>query len=126
MSGFCAERLRLPASHVPDAAELAPGPRRGRVRRFLKGPVPWDWLCVAFSLPGKAGAVGVALWYWHGMQERRWLKVSYALLASMGVNRYAARRALKALEAANLVKADRKPGRAPEVKLLDIHRTTVS
>jgi hypothetical protein len=33
-----------------------------RTDRFLKGPVPMPWLATAARLPGKALAVGIALW----------------------------------------------------------------
>lgn len=94
-------------------------PRAKPGERFLKGPIPWNWLCVALSQPGRAGAVGVALWLRAGLTCKRTVKLSYADLASMCVNRYAARRGLRRLETVGLVSVERRPGCAPEVTILE-------
>ena len=114
------QRLSLVPEHrlKPVPSRRPPRPRSGE--RFLKGPIPWDWLCRALALPGKAGAVGVALWYWAGLTRQRHVKVSYTELERMGVNRFAARRGILALEAAGLVETERKPGRAPVATILEI------
>jgi len=114
-----ADRLRL--TNAPPLKPRPPSrpPRPKRGDRFLKGPIPWNWLCNALSLRGRAGAVGVALWFRAGIARSRTVSISYRDLEEMGVNRYAARRGLRALEAAGLVSIERRPGRAPEVTILD-------
>lgn len=117
---FDVDALRMPASQLSRTQIIplhAPRPRTGEP--FLKGPIPWRWLCVAFSLPGKAGAVAVALWQRIGITNKRTVKLSYSQLLSMGVNRYAAIRSLKQLEGAKLVSVRRRSGCAPEVTVLD-------
>ena len=90
--------------------------------RFVKGPIPLGWLHVASQCPGKALHVGIALWYLAGLNRSvDRLKCSYAVLKEFGVNRHSAYRALRRLEAANLVKVLRGPGRCPRVSLVNIN-----
>ena len=109
-------RLTDPRALKPKPSSR-PRPKAGK--RFLKGPIPWDWLCVALSLPGRAGAVGIAIWFWAGISRNRTVKLSYADLARMDVDRYAARRGLLALKKAGLVNVESQSGCAPVVTILD-------
>jgi DNA-binding MarR family transcriptional regulator len=84
----------------------------------LKGPIPWDWLCKAASETGRALHVAIALWFLAGVKKTGRVKLSGAILRSLGVTRHSAARGLKKLEAANLVKVERFPGRNPIVTLL--------
>ena len=38
-------------------------PRHRPGGHFLKGPIAWDWLCVAANQSGKALHVAIALWF---------------------------------------------------------------
>jgi hypothetical protein len=87
--------------------------------RFLKGPIPLNWLMEAARQPGKALHVGVALWYMSGLKRSRKIALSVSSLADFGVNRISGYRGLAALEAAGLVSVIRHPGRKPIVTLLD-------
>jgi hypothetical protein len=42
-------------------------PRHGQGEKFLKEPIPLEWLVQAACLPGRAVHVGVALWYQAGL-----------------------------------------------------------
>lgn len=117
------ERLRLPTPRPLKPKPSARPPRHKPGERFLKGPIPWNWLCAALSLRGRAGAVGVALWLRAGLTRKRTVKLSYGDLTTMRVDRYAARRGLRLLEAAGLVSVERRPGCAPEVTILDAPST---
>ena len=113
------DRLRL-----PDLRPLKPGlssrpPRPKTGARFLRGPIPWNWICAASRQPGRALPVGIALWHWAGLAGRRTVKLSYKEMTDMGVNRHAVRRGLRCLEAAGLVSVKCRPGCAPEVTILD-------
>ena len=44
--------------------------------RYIKGPVPLDWVTRANALPGKAGAVGIALWFLVGVKNSMTFKVT--------------------------------------------------
>src|SRR5262245_45163554 len=111
-------RLQLPEQKVAPSAQGA-RPRAGAGRRFLKGPVPWPWLERAACLPGRALHVGLALWHLVGLGRKREVVLTGSVLASMGVDRHAARRGLTALETAGLVTMIRHPGRRPRVTVLD-------
>ena len=71
-----------------------------------------------FGLSGKALALSLVLWREAGRHHRRTVKLCLGHVG-LGVSEYAARRALRALEAAGLVTILRKPGRGLEVTLLD-------
>jgi hypothetical protein len=77
------------------------------------------WLHNAGRLPGKALHVGIALWYRAGMKRCRDIPLALSGLLAFGVDRYAASRGLKALEAARLVSVIRHVGRQPVVTLLE-------
>ena len=94
--------------------------RRRPTGRFLKGPVPLAWLARVAALPGKALAVGVALWFERGLRGRKETVVGRGLLTQLNVNRKAGYRALRALEAVGLVSVDRHVGRCPRVKILAV------
>ncbi|QDU21264.1 hypothetical protein [Urbifossiella limnaea] len=95
-----------------------PRPRPGV--KFLRGPIPMDWLTAAAALPGRALAVGLVVWFLAGCERRRTVAATLSRLAALGAGtRAAARRGLAALEAAGLVAVERHPGRSPVVTILD-------
>lgn len=87
-------------------------------RRFLKGPVSWEWLACAAALKGRALQVGLALLFMAGIQKVPEVKLPLEQLADMGVDRHAAYRGLKQLESAGLVVVQRALGRKTRVRLL--------
>ncbi len=97
---------------------LPPGARPGL---FLRGPIPWAWLAMCARLPGRALHVGVVLRLESGLTGSRVVKLRPKHLRSFGVDRYAAARALRRMEAASLVMVVRAAGRAPVVTLLDVN-----
>lgn len=100
---------------LPTTRRQRPGSQR---RTFLKGPVPWPWLALAATLPGRSLHVGLALWFQAGLERKREVRLPLSVLAVMGVDRYAAGRGLTALEAAGLIAVQRHPGRKPRVAIL--------
>ena len=55
------ERLGVKAeASLPKKEKLLPRHRQGE--KFLKGPIPWDWLTKAAQLPGHALHVALVLW----------------------------------------------------------------
>ncbi len=85
---------------------------------FLRGPIPLDWLASAASLPGKTLHVGIALWWLHGMANKKPFKLTKKALQSLNVERDAAGAALVRLELAGLICVVRKPGQRPTVSML--------
>jgi hypothetical protein len=95
-----------------------PAPTRPlRKGLFLRGPVPLAWLRRAAELPGKALAVGLALWFLSGMKKRRTLRLTRRTLQRFGVGRKPGYLALKNLEIAGLVCVRRQVGKSPIVTL---------
>ena len=85
---------------------------------FLKGPIPLWWLTRAAKLPGKATALGIALWWLHGMSKDSAVKLTGKALAAMNVSRDAATDGLRRLEADGLVTVQRAKGKRPVVHII--------
>jgi hypothetical protein len=96
------------APSSPKTPSLPPKHQRGE--RFLKGPVPLDWLGAAAQLPGKATAVGVYLWFLTGVKNAAVVTLSLRQ-SPFGLEKQAVRRAINQLEKAHLIKVKRGPGR---------------
>ena len=91
--------------------------RRRQTGKFLRGPVPLAWLARAAAMPGKSLAVGLALWFEHGITGRKEIVAGRGLLSQLNVGRKAGYRAISSLEAAALVTVERRRGHCPRVKL---------
>jgi len=100
-------------------------PRHRRGERFLCGPVPWEWIRRAAALPGKALAVGMALWLESGCTKSNTVTFSKTRVAHLGWHPHTVRRGLRQLESAGLVSVDRPAGRCLAVTLLEVHETGV-
>ena len=80
--------------------------------------IPLDWARTAASLPGKAAAVSLALWFIVGIRKSPTVVLSGVLLRCFGIHRLAGRRALEKLEAAGLVRVERTGKKSPRVNLI--------
>ena len=95
-------------------------PVRRAHTRFLKGPVPWDWVERAANLPGKALHIAMELWRESGCRSTlNDIPLSTNKLKSLGVGRKAAYAGLKHLEAARLITVERRDGCLSRVTILD-------
>lgn len=110
--------LRVRAPPAGDITPRSP-PRHQGGERFLKGPIPWNWLTCAMGLRGKALHVAMVLWHHAGLQKSRHVAVSMSAFVEFGISRFTAARGLAALEAAGLVAVERHAGRKPRVRLND-------
>lgn len=81
------------------------------VEKFIKGPIPLEWISRANALPGKAGAVGLALWFLAGVQGSRTVKLTGEVERIAGCGRKAVYAALRALGTAGLADVTSAPGR---------------
>ena len=79
--------------------------------------IPFSRAKKAAALNGKALAVGLLLYQKTAVSRTREIVLSHSLLAKLGIEPEAGRRALRALEDARLVQVTRAPGRAPRVVL---------
>ena len=102
----------------PEFSRL-PSLQEGGGDQFLRGPVPLDWLTAASVLPGRSLHVGIALWFLAGLGDSRVILLTNTTADRFGVDRNGKYRALDWLEGAGLIRVARRPGRPPEVTLLD-------
>ncbi len=110
---FDPARLEPAPANIPTGREKRP-PRHSQGEKFLKGPIPWRWVEAAGALPGKALAVGLAVWREAGCQNERTVPLN---LSAMGLPRRTAQRALQTLEVAGLVSVKHRKGRPALVTL---------
>ena len=94
-------------------------PRHKPGQRFLKGPIPWEWLMTAARLPGHALHVAVLLWHLVGVKRSCMIRLSAKKALELGTSRSAAYRGLAVLERSGLVAVSRRRGRSPVVTLLE-------
>ena len=106
------EQFRIPTP-------ISQGLRKRKQGKFLKGPIPLDWLQGAGQLPGKALHVGIVLQFLSGVKRSSEVQFSYSLAEEFGVKRHSAYRALKALEQRGLIKIRRGIGKNPIVRLAE-------
>lgn len=83
---------------------------RAPVAKFIKGPIPLEWITRANALPGKSGVVGLALWFLVGVKSSRRIGLTGEVERIAGCNRKTLYSALAALEAAGLITVERRPG----------------
>jgi len=88
--------------------------------RFMKGPIPLNWVQAASKLPGKSLHVAIVLWFLVGIKKSKTVKLTQLLLTQFGVNRNSKYRALKALAEAGLITFCSTSGKNPLVTILDI------
>ncbi len=101
----------LPEPELPVHAD----PTR-RKNRFLKGPIPLEWLQRAGGLPGDTLKAGVLVWHAAGLaRSQAGLTLPPRLWQGWYRDRSTLYRALERLEAAGLVVVDRRRGRSPTV-----------
>lgn len=94
-------------------------PRHNAGRRFLKGPIPIDWLSQAAKLRGRSFHVGLAAWYLAGLTKSRRVKLTSQALKMFGVGRrQTCYLGMDRLAAAGLITVNRKSGRAPVVTIM--------
>lgn len=118
MSSFNPELLKFNSVPKQNPEGKKPPPRHAPGEKFIKGPIPWDWITAAARLPGKALHVAAAIWLLAGIKREGTVKLSASVLREMGVARNAYYRGLDQLEKAGLVSVTRGKGQLPIVKIL--------
>ncbi len=96
-----------------------PIPRHKSGERFIRGPIPWEWLRLALSVGGKAANLSLALWYLIGLKRVNPFRLTNKTISEFGLTPKTARRLLLAFEAKGLIEVDRQRGRGPDVTILD-------
>ena len=85
---------------------------------FIKGPIPLPWIICANSLPGKSGAVGLAIWFISGVRCNKTVKLTQDVERIAGCHRKAVYAAISNLEQAGLIHVERRHGARPTVTIL--------
>ncbi len=86
-------------------------PNRKPYKRFIKGPIPLEWIQAAARLPGRSLHVGLVLWYLAGVRRSKQGPISYTVASHFGLSRHVVYRGLAWLEEAGLITVLRKHGR---------------
>jgi hypothetical protein len=93
------------------------GRRKRRADRFLKGPIPLNWVREHVQCP--ADRLLLVLRAHGDMQRSSEIRVTADVLRDAGItDRKAAYRAIKRLEVSGSLSVSRKPGRRPVIRLL--------
>lgn len=87
-------------------------------KKFLKGPIPLDWLTAAAQLPGKAINVGIALWWLAGMSKTGILKLTRQSQLALNISKDAERDGLRRLQRAGLIELTTRPGQRHSVRIV--------
>lgn len=87
-------------------------------KKFLKGPIPLDWLTAAAQLPGKAINVGIALWWLDGMSKTGILKLTRQSQLALNISKDAERDGLRRLQRAGLIELTTRPGQRHNVRIV--------
>ena len=85
---------------------------------FISGPIPFVWMQRANALPGKAGSVGISLWFLKGLKRSLSFVVTAKAQLLSGCSRQAFSRGLIALANANLILLQTRPGARPIVEII--------
>jgi hypothetical protein len=97
-----------------------PLPKHEQGERFVRGPIPYDWLRVALSFGGKAGNLVFAIWWLAGIERGSPIRLTKQVLSDFKISTRTSRRLLVDFERAGLVSVDRHRGRGPLVTLLSL------
>ncbi|MGC6448514.1 MAG: hypothetical protein ACON5J_18950 [Rubripirellula sp.] len=89
-------------------------------RRFIKGPIYFDWYLQVQQLPGKVPLeLAMALKFQQGLTKSNPVRLTTKLLDLFGLKKRSVYDALILLEEANLISVERKKGRCRCVTILD-------
>ncbi len=114
------DKLALPKDTVRPIKHKAKVPRHKTGEKYLKGPIPLNWLCAAAHLPGKSFQVAIAIWYLVGLNRSPTVKLNQVVLTDFGVNRNCKYRALDWLSDAGLIFVQKADGKNPLITVLPI------
>jgi hypothetical protein len=111
--------LRPASTSTKNEVVVEKASRKRITGRFLRGPIPLEWLMKAGQQSGQALHVAIAIWFLTGVKNTNSVQVSNKLLSKFGVNRYSKRRALKQLSNAKLISVEQGRGKSPVVTVLE-------
>lgn len=112
-------RINDKTSGQYSATNISRPPRPKHKEKFLRGPIPLNWLSHAATLPGRSLHVAIAVWFVAGLKKARIVPISNITALQFGLDRNAKYRGLEWLEDAELISVERRAGRAPIVTILE-------
>jgi len=115
-SSSCADAA-IPTTRLAFNSRTGKHVEKPKAVRFIRGPIPFDWMQKANALPGKAGAVSLALWFLRGVKSSTTFAVSAEAESLAACSRQAFARGLAALEAEGLILIQRKSGARPIITI---------
>jgi hypothetical protein len=86
--------------------------------KFVRGPIPLDWLRAANTCGRRSISVAVLLWYGAAWQKSNPFKLSRDTLAELAVSPRTARRVLERMKSIGIVEVEFHRGRSPLVTIL--------
>ena len=113
-------KLALPKDKVNITNPKVKVPHHKTGEKFLKGPIPLNWLCRASQLPGKSLHVANAIWFLVGLNKSPTVRLNQAILTQFGVTRTCKYRALNWLSDAGLIAVEKATGKSSVVTVLSV------
>ncbi len=116
------EQFRLPQHKHSQKSLPAMLPKKSKAiaGRFIKGPIPLQWIIKAAELGGRTMNIAMALWYLSGLKKSATVSLTHKTLDEFGVTRKTASRLLEGMQSHGLITIMRKPGCAPVITILAI------
>ena len=118
MSVINIKDLELDISSINHQKKKKPFPQKPHYKSFIRGPIDFEWVKQAATLPGKAWLVGTAIWFVVGMAKSNTITIQGQIIADLNISRKAFNRALDRLAEIGLITVNRRPGCSPEITLL--------
>lgn len=91
----------------------------GPMHRYIKGPIPFDWMAKAASISKSAAKTALVLWFLRGLTRERRFRLVPARCREFGLDEKAKARGLKSLQEAGLIEVTANRGAAPFVEILE-------
>ena len=95
-------------------------PRHGSGDRFIKGPIPMEWMRAANTCGRRSVSVAIVIWFAAGLQRSNPVKLSQTVLAELGIPSRTAKRVLERMQSIGIVEVEFHRGRSPLVTILDV------
>ena len=92
--------------------------RSNHYGKFIKGPIPLEWVKKSAKLPGKVLNIVLILWYLKGLMKEDTVKITGKLLDNFCISRQAMYKGLEKLKHAGLISVKTHVGRCPEVTII--------
>ena len=119
MAGLDLDKLRHNDSEITARQNKIKGTNRHiHYNKFIKGPIPLEWVKKSAKLLVKVMNIILILWYLKGLTKEDTIKMTGKLLDDFSVSRQAMYRCLENLENAGLISVKTHIGRCTEVKII--------